>query len=289
MAKDMQEIERRRDKINAMAEEHRRKRDEYNREARRWADRRDELNAKVRALVSEAAGHKARRDEHNRLVKEAKTRRDECNRRVAEIGSHVNSLKYARLRSGGVNIERLKRELRAKEKTQETSVLTREDEKELVESIARLKRDIREHEARIENDPEIRSMLDELKKYKEEAERHHAAVSKAADDAQREHDQMARLYEEADRIRVEADMAQDEFIKAKILADEEHKKHVDLIQQVRNYDKILFGMREKERSTMEEKAEKDSRTAAEGIYKKFKEGETLSTEDILILQKSGYL
>jgi uncharacterized coiled-coil DUF342 family protein len=289
MTKDLDELEKRRDKINSAAEEHRQKRDEYNQVSKKWADKRDELNAKVRGLVKGAAKFKEQRDEFNKQVKDEKVKRDEGNRRVALLSADVNKLKYEMSKKHGFNFERMKRELRALEKRQETTVLNRNEEREIVESISKLTSEMRTQEAKLESDPTIKTKLEELVKIKDETEAHHKKVSEFADLAQKGHDEMAKLYDEADKLRAEADKAQDEFIKAKMLADDEHRKHVELIHQVRDYDKIVFAMKEKQKYAKAGKDESDAKQLAEEIFKKFKSGETLSTEDILILQKSGYL
>jgi uncharacterized coiled-coil DUF342 family protein len=100
---------------------------------------------------------------------------------------------------------------------------------------------------------------------------------------------MVEIYEKSDAVRKEADAAQENFIKCKLQADEEHHKHIELIKQVHDFDKMLSGLRQKKvvvSTTAEKRTEREE--AAE-IYERFKKGEKLSTEDIMLLQKSGYL
>ena len=289
MTRDVDELEKRRDKINIAAEDHRQKRDDFNQISKKWADKRDELNAKVRGFVKEAAKFKEQRDEYNKQVKDAKVKRDDGNRKVAALSSEINKLKYEMSKKHGVNFERMKRELRALEKRQETTVLNRNEERDVVESIAKLTSEMRAQEAKLEGNPEIKTRLEELAKIRDETEAHHKTVGEFADLAQKGHDEMAKLYDEADKLRAEADKAQDEFIKAKMLADDEHRKHVELIHQVRDYDKIVFATKEKQKSAKTMSDASDAKKVAEEIFQKFKSGETLSTEDLLILQKTGYL
>jgi uncharacterized coiled-coil DUF342 family protein len=101
---------------------------------------------------------------------------------------------------------------------------------------------------------------------------------------------MTTLYEQSDTLRREADRAQEEFIKTKMLADEEHRKHIERIRQVHDYDKIIHGIWMKSRGVPEEAAEEvDAKREAEQIFERFKKGEKLSTDDLMTLQKSGYL
>src|SRR2546428_584778 len=96
---------------------------------------------------------------------------------------------------------------------------------------------------RDELNEEVRKALEELHDAKEKAEAAHAVVGKLAEEAQKEHDTMTELYERSDELRRQADLAQEEFIKTKMAADEEHRKHIDRIRQVHDYDKIIHGIR----------------------------------------------
>ena len=110
-----------------------------------------------------------------------------------------------------------------------------------------------------------------------------------AESAQNEHDAMIKIYEEADKLRKEADESQEKFIETKGKADEEHRRHIDHIRQVHDYDKIITGLRQKARKARKKKDESVAMKEAEDIFDKFKKGEKLSTEDLMVLQKSGYL
>jgi len=100
---------------------------------------------------------------------------------------------------------------------------------------------------------------------------------------------MTQLYERSDELRRQADLAQEEFIKTKMLADEEHRKHIDHIRQVHDFDKIIQGIRLKEFRVEGTGQGVSVKRQAEMIFERFKRGEKLSTEDLMTLQKSGYL
>src|SRR2546428_8471227 len=133
-------------------------------------------------------------------------------------------------------------------------------------------------------------MKEELKPARDLAEDAHKRVSELAEKAQAEHDQLTVLYEQGDGLRREADKAQEEYIKTKMLADEEPRKHIEHIRQVHDYDKIIHGIWMKRRGVAEAVAEEaHAKREAEMIFERFKKGEKLSTDDLLTLQKSGYL
>lgn len=284
----LDDLRTKREKENGEAERHRRRRDELNDQTREWVGRRDELNAKVRALVDEAIGHRIRRDELNAQVRGAKEDRDHWNRKRNELLDGLNDLRRRKLPRGAVPLSQLKRELKALEFRQMTSVLTVDKERALIEEMARFQAEVRRIEKALEENEEVKKVAEELRVAEERAEGAHRNVSQLAEQAQAEHDLMTSLYEQSDALRRQADLAQEEFIKTKMNADEEHRKHIEHIREVHDYDKIIHGIWMKERGPAGGE-EVSVKREAELIFERFKKGEKLSTEDLMTLQKSGYL
>jgi len=286
---DLAELEQKRERENAEAERHRRRRDELNEKTREWVDKRDTLNAEVRTLVEQATSHREARDRLNAEVRKSKEERDRHNRHVAELTERLKELRRARMPRGGSQIGRLRRDLRALEFRQMTSVLPADKERALVEEIQDLQAEVKRLEAALEEDEAVRGSLVELRDAKEKAEAAHKRVGELAEEAQREHDAMTALYERGDAQRAQADDAQEQFIRTKMLADEEHRKHIERIRAVHDYDKIIHGIRLKSREARGSTEGVSAKHEAETIFERLKRGEKLSTEDLLTLQKSGYL
>ena len=286
---DLEELERKRERENAEAEKHRHHRDELNDKTREWVEKRDALNAQVRELVEQATTHREARDRLNAEVKRAKEERDRWNREVGDLTDKVNELRRTRTPRGGSQLGRLRRELQALEFRQMTSVLPVDKERALVEDIQQLQAEVRRLEKAVEEDEAVRAALQDLRNARENAEAAHKRVGELADEAQREHDAMTQIYEQSDEIRRQADLAQEEFIRTKMMADEEHRKHIEHIRSVHDYDKIIHGIRLKARKDKESTQEFSAKQQAEMIFERFKRGEKLSTEDLMTLQKSGYL
>jgi uncharacterized coiled-coil DUF342 family protein len=289
MTELLEELELKRQLHNVEAEKHRKVRDELNEKTREWVEKRDALNAKVRELVDQAAKHRGTRDQLNVKVREAKEQRDKWNKMVNELNEKVTKIKKDNLPKNGPPVSKLKKELKNLEFKQMTSVLTKDKEQELIDEMGKLQAQIREREKAYELNDEVKTGIKELRDAKDEAEAHHRDVSECAEKAQSEHDAMIALYEQADTLRKEADSAQESFIANKLNADEEHKKHIENIRQVHDYDKIIAGMRQKARKAKKKEDESSAKEEADKIYDKFKAGEKLSTEDLMALQKSGYL
>lgn len=289
MTEMVEELEEKRSRQNAEAERHRRQRDDLNEKTRQWADRRDELNSQVRKLIDEANARRENRDKLNAEVREVKVKRDDWNGKFNDLSDKVQALRREKTPKDGISVRRIRAELRALEKTHMTSVLTPEKERSLVEQMSHLSGKLQAMEKEIEQFAEVRAAEKEARDAKDQAEQFHKLVAELAEKAQAEHDVMLGLYDEADALRKEADEAQEKFIEAKLAADEEHREHIEHIRQVHDFDKLITGIRDKSRRAKREKDDSVAKKESEEIFDRFKRGEKLSTEDLMVLQKSGYL
>jgi len=289
MAELIGDLEEKRSRHNSDAERHKRLRDELNEKTREWAEKRDGLNAQVRKFIEEANAKRESRDKLNAEVKATKANRDEWNRKFNDLSDKAQMLRREKMPKSGLSIRKLKVELRALEKRHMTSVLSPEKERALVEEISAMSGRIQALEKEVEQFTEVRTAEKDARDAKDKAEDFHRKVAELAEKAQMEHDAMLKLYEEADRLRKEADDAQEKFIETKLAADEEHREHIEHIRQVHDFDKLISGIRDKGRRARKEHDETSAKKEAEEIFEKFKSGEKLSTEDIMVLQKSGYM
>jgi len=283
----IKELETKREKLNVKADEHRHKRDRLNEETKRLVERRDQLNDQVKRLLREANEHRESRNQLNEQVKTAKVLREELNKNANESAEKVNALRRERMPKDGNQVGKLRKELKVLEFKQMTSVLTPDKEKDLISSMARLQALIRDKEKQFEQNEDVRSAIKEANDTREAAEKQHALVGKLADDAQTEHDRMVELYENSDSLRKEADMVQEQFVRAKTAADDEHREHVNLIRQVHDFDKVISGLRRREKKARKAKSETTAKKQAQEIFERFRRGEKLSTEDLMALQTKG--
>ncbi len=289
MTELLEDLDEQRSKLNKKAEQFRRKRDKLNNTARKWADKRDQFNGQSRENIEKANNHRKKRDKLNEQVKTAKEERETWNKKVAESQAKLGGLKKKHLPKDGITLEKLKREVRNLEFRQQTSVLSVDKERELIDLLAGIQGQITQREKLLEGNEEIQQVLATRNESKQEAEKAHRSVSESAESAQKEHDLMCKFYDEGDRFRKEADMAQIEFREAKVQADEAHKNHVEMVRQVHDFDKIIAGLRQKKAKARADEAQTSTKKEAEDIYERFKAGEKLSTEDLMFLQKAGYL
>ncbi len=287
----LEDIEQKRSIINNDADKHRRLRDELNAQTKEWKAQRDALNGQVRELVEEAGKCREERDSLNQKVRETKVLRDEWNQKVSALKEQIAALRPADKNDekNGMSVKQLKKQLQDLEYTQQTKSLGKDKENEIVKQISTLAREIEEKEKTVEATGEVKEIVQQLRDAKAQAETHHHEVSVYAEQAQAAHDKMIGFYEQADRLRKEADAAQAKFVECKQAADEEHRKHIEQIKSVHEMDKDAASIKNKKTAARKKKVDAEGRVQAKEIFERFKSGEKLSTEDLMALQKSGYL
>ncbi len=288
------ELEEKRGIVNEDAEKHRKLRDELNSQTREWKSKRDALNGQVRELVDEAGKCREERDALNQKVRETKELRDEWNQKVTALKEQLAPYRNTEKNDekNEVPVKQLKKQLQDLEYTQQTKALGKDKENEIIKQISVLAKEIADREKTYEQNDEIKGLVAQLREAKAQAETYHRQVSEYAEKAQAAHDKMIGYYEQADKLRKEADAAQAKFIECKQAADEEHKKHIEQIKSVHQMDRDISdskGGKARGPRDKKKKFDSDGKKEAKEIFERFKSGDKLSTEDLMALQKSGYL
>ncbi|MGC8992756.1 MAG: DUF7121 family protein, partial [Thermoplasmata archaeon] len=86
-----------------------------------------------------------------------------------------------------------------------------------------------------------------------------------------------------------SDEAHQNYINSLQKAREEDEKVKEIIKELKDYEKIIVAIKQTQTTQKKQEKEIELKKVAEDIYQKFKRGEPLTTEDILILQKAGFL
>lgn len=272
--------------ILAESEQHKERRNELNATASKFARERNALNGKTREFVEEAQKNKELRDQANKDVQIQKEERNTLNEQANVLFEELEVFKkeHGSLKNRG--IKELQKQIEHMEFRQQTEVFSVDKERELIEKIKTLRAEIRDQEAELEQNKEMRTKLSDARDLRRAASEVHARVTELAELAQRHHDLMVESYRNADKSRESADDAHRQFVEAQEAADAEHKAFLACQKELRDYDKVIGGLRKKTRATRVTKEQKAVRQEAERIFTQFRSGEKLTTDDLLLLQRS---
>lgn len=282
----LEELEERRTELIKKAEEYKARRTELNSEASKWSVLRDELNGRIKEAVGKAKGFKQQREEYEKLIASKKTKRGELNRKAS---SYYAMVEKQRKRSDMQSIqafERLRELIAELELKQQVEVLSKDKEKKLVARITELRREFDRMEKELEKDKKLTELLKKAQKYRVESDKYHEEVINLVKLSHECHDKMVDCFKEADRIREKADEAHRLFLEVQQEADEAHKRYIRHLRDTKDFDRVIGGLRRKIREDWGFRERMEARKKAKGIYEKFREGEKISTEDLLMLQRS---
>ncbi|MCD1294255.1 phosphoserine phosphatase [Methanocella sp. CWC-04] len=285
----LKELQDKKTKYLKEAEELKNNRNEWNSKASTFSKRRDELNKKTKELIEQAQDYRVKRDEFNNQVGSNKDLRNELNEKANEVYAKVDALRKKDNVGTGRSLNELRKEIDHLEFKQQTEVLTTEKERALVDKISELKEEFRKKKEQLEQNHELKGLLGEAQGLRDQASEFHKKVKENADLAQEYHDKMIECFREADKTRAEADAQHKEFVKAQETADEYHKQFLKIQKEIRDFDKVIVGLKKKAKTEKESKDKVEYKKQAEDVFAQFKAGEKLNTEDLLLLQRSGFL
>ena len=282
----LNDLMEKRKKILAESEEHKNHRNELNSAASKFARERNTLNNQTREFVEEAQKNKDLRDKSNQDVLDLKAQRNDFNDKANVLFEEIEAFKkeHGTLKNRG--IKELQKQIEYMEYRQQTEVFTTDKERELIEKIKQMMAQVREQEAELEQNKEMRTKVTEARDFRKLASDLHAKVTEFAELAQKHHDLMVEFYRKADKSREAADTAHKSFVEAQESADAEHKFFIACQKELRDYDKVISGLRKKPKKVKVTKEQKAVRKEAESLFKNFRAGEKLTTDDILLLQRS---
>ena len=133
---------------------------------------------------------------------------------------------------------------------------------------------------------ELKEARENLRHAIDEQENAHQIVTTAADSAQEAHDLMLKLSEEVDRLRAKADESQAEVRKTKREADRAHQSYIVSLRCLHSIQDIIRAKKNKD-SGKDTSKQTPVRVETEDLMKKLMSGETLSTEELMALQRGS--
>jgi uncharacterized coiled-coil DUF342 family protein len=278
-------IEKRK-KTLAESEQHKNRRNELNASASKFARERNTLNNQTREFVEEAQKNKDLRDKYNQEVIELKVQRNELNDQANALFEEIEIFKKEHGSPKNRGIKEIQKQIDHLDMMQQTQVFSTEKERELIEKIKQMKGQVKEQEAELEQNKEMRTKVTAARDLRKQASDLHAKVTEVAELAQKHHDIMVDSYRKADKSREAADTGHRSFVESQEAADSEHKFFIACQKELRDYDKVISGLRKKTKKVKVSKEQKAVRKEAEHLFKNFRAGEKLTTDDILLLQRS---
>ncbi len=291
---DPEEIKRIKREIEALEKERneiRAKLDELEKELQIWMQKRDEKNNEVKQLRQKGREYKARRDEINKQIQELKKNREEINAKLDLLYQEILEYKtkrdeYNQLRRMKMAPEKIQEKIEKLEWELQTNPnITPDREKQIVDQIQVLATELeiiqqadRFHKKLVE----ARKKVDQLKKARRNIS---LEVQKLANQSQQFHEQMIKAFNQADEVKKEADEYHAKVVELREKIREVRRELREIEKKIREYDekhkeliayRLVARMRAKKDTSFEKAVE---------ALEKFKRGEKLSLDELLLLQR----
>lgn len=262
------------------------------REVRETSVQNNHLISEFQKHLSNAESEKVKRNSENSQVRMLKHERDEAEAKIKEVKKSLSSkqaeLKKIEEHSSGRSYSSIKQELEQLEWKQQTESSPR-IEKELSKKIKELHKMAERTEKAEPLWKEVKTYREELGKLIGESRKARELLQTHAKNSELHHQKMIDEEKKADSVRQKITRGMEELDEKRKLASEAKAEYVKAFQknkeeqktqQQQNFDRKA---REKGRqyAALKEKAKQ--------IYEQFKQGKSISTEEMMILSESGLL
>jgi uncharacterized coiled-coil DUF342 family protein len=282
--------------VDRKATENRDVRDGLNGKMREHIGTRNEFNTRVRNLIIEVQKQKVIRDDANGAVRDAKSQRAEKNQEVKDAKELLRELSPDTERRGGQNERRgrrekvdtpgsLRRDIEKLEREFEIAGHTGNNEKKAMDRIKKMKRKLRDLSEKEDSNVELKEAREKLRQAMESQESCHQTVIETQEIAQEAHELMLKLSEEVDKLREKADASQAEVRRSKREADRAHQTYIVSLRCLHSIHDIIRAKNNREQGIDTGKA--NARVEVQDLMSKLMSGETLSTDELMALQRGG--
>jgi uncharacterized coiled-coil DUF342 family protein len=237
------------DKFNSLLDQ----RNQFNDLARKAADERNQLNEQRRTRAAVIDEHKTKRDAANEEMRKHKELRNAYQDQAKALIAQKKGKSGAIERSLPLMVRKLRNDLQAKVELQQTTTLSVQKERVLVEEISAIWKELKEKEAELKKQQAVTVELSDkdadIDALFAKADAEHEEVLKFQKEAQTHHEAFIAAVKETRVLVAEANKKHDEFVACKTKADEMHNKAMELrekVVQIRGERKAEFDARRAE-------------------------------------------
>jgi len=258
------------------------RRDQLNVKVRGQLDKRNEINSQVKELISEVQKQKTLRNEANSKVAELRKIRLEKTNELKEIRTKLrSSVEKKETDSGnkrkGPNSHKIREQMNKLEWRHQTGQISPKKERDFFATMKRLQAELKM--LKEEEETSSSSVLKEVKQAEKRQQKAHDAVTDASEKSEEAHSLMMELSNEVDRLRGLANSEHLGLTSTKGEADDLHNKYIISLRCIHSMQDIL-------KLSGTNKEQESERVDVTDLMSRLMEGQTLSDEDMMLLQRN---
>lgn len=249
------------------------------------------VSTKIRALIDQIKSSRSSRDTMTGDIKEQKTVRRNLNeqirKKIEEI-KKVNAKKHELLSKNRLKTTpaKLKRDIDHLELRVETEALSPDEEKKVMAKIKELKRAYSQVSQVSGAFDEYKILSKEIDTLRKNADAIHAKIQDEAGSSQEQHEALLGISKEIDKLRREEKEKHEAFLKQKAEFNAINEALKEKLLALRPLQQVFGEKMEQEQQVRKKKQERSFREKERAVEEKIARGEKLTTEDLILMQRS---
>ncbi len=257
---------------------------------RQYKTVRDEHNKEVRSLIESVKAEREERDRINKDISEAKDRRSAIHAQLKSVYDEIRELRSNIIGSPSTDQRRMMRRVEELEWRQQTEQLSMDEERSIVEEIAKIEAKLVKIGQEKEKQDRIHEQRRLARRLKEEASEVHQRVLKLSEQSQIHHQEVVRIRPQLEEFKRSADTAHQNFVEwlKKVKDGEAKLKDVrteidEIYGKIRKFESERRDTAETERKETKRVHEQERVDAA---VEKMQSGGRLTFDEFILAQRS---
>ncbi|WP_455143632.1 coiled-coil protein [Candidatus Hodarchaeum mangrovi] len=286
--------------MEAIARDIKHQREGINRKVTEIANKRNSLNEQVKELIATAKEEREKRDNCNDKItalKENKTlllkELEGFEKQAEGLNGQLEGLNVkgnTHSRRVDISAKKIRHEIQELEwKIQTTSNLSINEEREIVEQIARLEQKFREVRETDVISRDLRTFNNRINVLKGKMRSLENELRSMARESRFHHKTMIQAFKNADVMRKQADDLHAQFIDAKKQANSVHNEYLNYLREINRIRQDINKSKQKVRAKQDAHRKEKLEEKTEDARKKFEEGRKLSFEEFRTLIDKGLI
>ena len=257
------------------------RRDELNVKVRGKLDKRNEINSQVKELITEVQKQKSLRNEANGKVAELRKIRlektNELKKIRAQLRSSVENKDPDAGKKNGASSRKIREQMNKLEWRHQTGQIGPKKERDFFATMKRLQAEF--NTLKKKEEASSSSVLKEVKQAEKRQQKAHDAVTDASEKSEEAHSLMMELSNEVDRLRGLANSEHLGLTSTKGDADDLHNRYIISLRCIHSMQDIL-------KLSGTKNDQESERVGVTDLMSRLMEGQTLSDEDMMLLQRN---
>jgi uncharacterized coiled-coil DUF342 family protein len=257
---------------------------------RQYKTVRDDHNKEVRSLIESVKAEREERDRINKEISEAKERRSAIHAQLKSVYEEIRELRSNIVGSPSTDQRRMMRRVEELEWRQQTEQLSMDEERSIVEEIAKIEAKLVKIGQEKEKQDRIHEQRRLARRLKEEASEAHQKVLKLSEQSQIHHQEVVRIRPQLEEFKRSADTAHQNFVEWLKKVKEGEAK----LKEVRTEIDEIYGKIRKFQAERRDTAETERREEkrvhvqerVDAAVEKMQSGQRLTFDEFILAQRS---